>query len=162
MKIRLLKIIFSFAVAFYMTLVVFNNISDPDANYQFVRGVFSMKDIFSEETNNWRAFDSDTLVLLGFITIVSFEVLIAFLLWYGSIAMLRTQRSGHEAYLRAKKYTTLGLGFGVLLWFTLFISIGGEWFLMWQSEKWNALPTAFSLTIIFFLFLTFHQQHDHD
>ena len=162
MKIRLLKIIFSFATAFYMTLVVLNNITDPDANYQFVRGVFSMEDVFSGETNRWRAFSSDGLVLLGFIFIVSLEAAIAFLLWRGSFGMLRNQNTTHEAYLNAKKYTTIGLGLGILLWFTLFISVGGEWFLMWQSEKWNALPTAFSLTIIFLLFLLFHQQHDHD
>jgi len=33
---------------------------------------------------------------------------------------------------------------------------------MWQSEKWNGMPTAFSLTIIFLLLLVFHQQRDHD
>ena len=145
-----------------MTLVVFNNISDPDANYKFVRGVFSMEDVFSGEMNKWRAFHSDTWVLLGFIVIVSLETAIAFLLWRGSVGMLRAQRTGAQGYLKAKKYTTLGLGLGILLWFTFFITIGGEWFLMWQSEKWNALPTAFSLTIIFFLFLLFHQSHDHD
>ena len=162
MKIRLLKIIFSFAAAFYMTLVVLNNVTDPDANYQFVRGVFSMENIFSGETNRWRALSADGLVLMGFIFIVSLEAIIALLLWRGSFGMLRSQNASNEAYLNSKKYTTLGLGLGILLWFTLFITIGGEWFLMWQSEKWNALPTAFSLTIIFFLFLLFHQQHDHD
>ena len=32
---------------------------------------------------------------------------------------------------------------GFLVWFTGFMAIGGEWFLMWQSETWNGQDAAF-------------------
>ena len=30
----------------------------------------------------------------------------------------------------------------ILLWAGAFLTIGGEWFAMWQSEKWNGTETA--------------------
>ena len=60
----------------------------------------------------------------------------------------------------AKKYTSFGLSLGVLLWLVVFIAIGGEWFLMWQSKTWNAQGTAFMLTCSFLLFLIHHNQED--
>lgn len=157
-----MKVIFSIATAIYMSLVVINNLTDADSNFRFVKAVFSMEDVFSGDTNRWRALDSPAMHLSGFIAIVGMEFVIAFFLWMGSVQMVRCYNSDTDSYLRAKSKTTTGLGLAVLLWFTMFITIGGEWFLMWQSEKWNGMPTAFSLTIIFLLLLVFHQQRDHD
>jgi predicted small integral membrane protein len=28
------------------------------------------------------------------------------------------------------------------MWFVAFLSIGGEWFLMWQSKNWNGQDDA--------------------
>ncbi|MFZ9982004.1 MAG: DUF2165 family protein, partial [Cyclobacteriaceae bacterium] len=55
MKLRLMKIIIAFSLAFYMTLVIFNNVTDPDTNYKFIRAVFSMSDLSSGEDNRWRS-----------------------------------------------------------------------------------------------------------
>ena len=30
----------------------------------------------------------------------------------------------------------------ILLWAGAFLTIGGEWFAMWQSEKWNGTEAA--------------------
>lgn len=162
MKIRLLKIIFSFAVAIYMTLVVFNNLTDPNSNFRFVKAVFAMEDVFSGGTNRWRSLESPLSHVIGFSMIVGLEFVIAFFLWMGAVGMLWNYSSDTGAYLKSKMKTTVGFALGILLWFTMFITVGGEWFLMWQSEKWNAIPTAYSLTIIFLLLLIFNQQRDHD
>jgi hypothetical protein len=37
----------------------------------------------------------------------------------------------------------------MVLWFSGFITVGGEWFLMWQSEIWNGQEAAFRLVVIF-------------
>jgi Predicted small integral membrane protein (DUF2165) len=37
----------------------------------------------------------------------------------------------------AKTTPIAGLWLGLLLWSLVFITIGGEWFLMWQSSQWN-------------------------
>jgi predicted small integral membrane protein len=43
-----------------------------------------------------------------------------------------------------------------LQWFVFFVTLAGEWFLMWQSSTWNAQSTAFSLTMITLGLLLFH------
>ena len=43
----------------------------------------------------------------------------------------------------AKPYVVIGVGLGFLLWFTGFMVVGGEWFLMWQSKTWNGQQAAF-------------------
>ena len=37
----------------------------------------------------------------------------------------------------------IGVGLGFLVWFTGFMVVGGEWFLMWQSKAWNGQQAAF-------------------
>jgi len=31
------------------------------------------------------------------------------------------------------------------MWLVAFLSIGGEWFLMWQSKTWNGQEAAFRM-----------------
>ena len=33
----------------------------------------------------------------------------------------------------------------LLMWLVAFLSVGGEWFLMWQSKKWNGQEAAFRM-----------------
>jgi len=51
---------------------------------------------------------------------------------------------------------------GVLLWFTGFVVVAGEWFLMWQSETWNAQQPAFIFAASFFLILMLLTREDQD
>jgi predicted small integral membrane protein len=37
------------------------------------------------------------------------------------------------------------LTLGCLLWFVAFLTVGGEWFLMWQSRTWNGQDAAFRM-----------------
>jgi predicted small integral membrane protein len=37
------------------------------------------------------------------------------------------------------------LTLGCLLWFVAFLTVGGEWFLMWQSRTWNGEEAAFRM-----------------
>src|SRR5207237_1070782 len=82
------------------------------------------------------------------------------LLLFGTFKMISKFRSGAIEFINAKKYTAIGLSLGVLLWFMVFIAIGGAWFLMWQSKNWNAQSTAFVLTCCILLFLIHHNQSD--
>jgi predicted small integral membrane protein len=40
-------------------------------------------------------------------------------------------------------------------WFFGFIVVGGEWFCMWQSEKWNGVEAAFRFVVIMMFALLF-------
>ena len=160
MNSRLIKVLFSSAVALYISLVCFNNISDYRSNFPFVTMVAKMEDIFSKENNSWRSMNSSFWHYLFFMMIVAVELSIAVLTSFGSFKMITKLRASTIEFRNAKRYTAFGLSLGVLLWFVVFVSIGGEWFLMWQSKTWNAQNTAFLLTACFLLFLLHHNQED--
>jgi predicted small integral membrane protein len=145
-------------VGFYLSIVVFNNITDYNTNFEFVRKVTAMQDVFSAPTNNWRSIDNDAIHHLFYLSVIAIETAIAFLMFLGAYNMIKALQSEGDVFTQSKRVTSLGLSLGVVLFFFIFITIGGEWYLMWQSPKWNAQGTAFSLTICFLLFLLFHNQ----
>jgi predicted small integral membrane protein len=44
---------------------------------------------------------------------------------------------------RAKTLAIAALTLGMLMWLVAFVTVGGEWFLMWQSRQWNGQDAAF-------------------
>ena len=42
----------------------------------------------------------------------------------------------------------VGLTLGFMLWQVGFMTIGGEWFGMWQSAQWNGVPSAFRFVMV--------------
>jgi len=74
-------------------------------------------------------------------------------MWHSRLADNRT-------FDRAKKWANIGLVLGVLLWFTGFMTIGAEWFLMWQSKIWNGQSSAFCFIVVLFLVLIFINQEE--
>ncbi|MDP4129700.1 MAG: DUF2165 domain-containing protein [Bacteroidota bacterium] len=160
MNNRLIKIIFGIAIGLYMLLVCINNVTDYGANFQFVSKVTGMEDIFSREKNGWRAVDSRSLQHLFYLFIIVWELLITGLVALGVVRMLRALRMEASEFKKSGKLLRLGLFLGVILWFTVFVTVGGEWFLMWQSKIWNGQNTAFMLTIVFLLFLIYQHQPD--
>lgn len=158
MNNRYIKIGFSLLIGVYLSIVVFNNITDYNSNFQFVQKVTKMENVFSAPKNNWRSIDNPIVHHVFYITIILLETTIAFLMFWGAYKMVAARQSEVAVFLHAKKWTAWGLFLGVFLFFFVFLTVAGEWFLMWQSEKWNAQANAFSLTICFMLFLIFHCQ----
>ncbi|HVZ24486.1 MAG TPA: DUF2165 domain-containing protein [Sediminibacterium sp.] len=160
MSSRLIKTIFGFSVGLYMTIVCFNNLTDFDSNFQFVRMVSGMQDVFSNAHTGWRSIHSDILHRIMYLFIITIELTIACLTILGSFKMVFRLSSAPAAFQQSKKLLLTGLAIGVLLWFVMFITIGGEWFLMWQSKIWNGQSTAFFLSTCFLLFLHYISQPD--
>ena len=160
MGLRQIKILFAALTALYMIMVTFNNLVDYPSNFAFVQAVFSMSDVFSGQTNKWRSIDDGTLHHVAYLFIIAVEMTTAVLLSVGAIRMFRARGGEVNKFHGAGKLVSAGLAIGVTLWFGMFLTIGGEWFLMWQSEKWNAQDNAFSLATVFLLFLVIHQRHD--
>ena len=73
----------------------------------------------------------------------------------GAAALARRLRADAAAFNRAKACAVLGLTLGFLLWQVGFMSIGGEWFGMWQSKEWNGVPSAFRFLITIIAVLIF-------
>ena len=160
MNTRQIKILFGALIAFYMAMVCFNNITDYNSNFQFIKMVSGMGDVFSKDKTGWRAVNNETLQYIMYLFIILLELTITVLTISGLLKMLRKLKSSSTEFNHAKKLLSTGISLGVILWFGVFITVGGEWFLMWQSKTWNGQNTAFFLTICFLLFLIYISRHD--
>ncbi|MGB8800917.1 MAG: DUF2165 family protein, partial [Candidatus Acidiferrales bacterium] len=41
-----------------------------------------------------------------------------------------------------------GLTLALLMWLVAFLTVGGEWFLMWQSRTWNGQEVAVRMFLV--------------
>ncbi|MFZ0304542.1 MAG: DUF2165 domain-containing protein [Terracidiphilus sp.] len=150
------KIVLVAAVAFSYTLVVFDNLTDYNSNYQFVRHVLMMDTTFPGNHGMWRAIDLPAIHTLFYATIIAWEIATCFLLWWGVVRLVRALRGPARDFDGAKTVSFAGLTLSLLMWLVAFLAVGGEWFLMWQSPVWNGQAAAareFTLVGIVFLIL---------
>ncbi|MEX2525053.1 MAG: DUF2165 domain-containing protein [Gammaproteobacteria bacterium] len=159
MQTRLSKILLVACAALFATLVVFNNVTDYDSNFEFVRHVLSMDTTFPDNNGMWRRIESPLLHHFAYVFIILTEFAIALLGWIAVWRMWRT-RADAVAFRQAKVPAVWSLSIGILLWFGGFIAVGGEWFLMWQSDTWNAQEAAARFTIIYTMILIYLVQED--
>jgi predicted small integral membrane protein len=144
---RLSKIVLIWAVAFFVSLVVLNNLTDYQSNFTFVSHVLKMDTTFPENRAMWRAIDSTSIHHALYWLIILVEAVIAILCWLGGFRLMSAIKDSSR-FNKAKGAAITGLTLGIVLWFTGFITVGGEWFLMWQSEMWNGQEAAFRLIVI--------------
>jgi predicted small integral membrane protein len=142
---RSCKMLLLAAMGFFFTLVVFNNTTDFDSNYQFVRHVLMMDSTFPGNRGMWRAVDASWVHVVFYLGIIAWEVVNAALCWWGAWALLRAVRGTAEEFAQAKSVGVAALTSGMLQWFVAFLCVGAEWFLMWQSKTWNGQEAAFRM-----------------
>ena len=147
MHVRISKTVLVAALALFFSLVVFNNVFDYDSNYQFVKHVLSMDTTFEGNKGMWRAITSPTLHHVFYVGIILAEALAAVLCWSGAWGLYKS-RQAPAVFKKKKTPAIYGLTLAILIWFVGFIAVGGEWFLMWQSEVRNGLDAAFRISAI--------------
>ena len=152
--LRVCKSIVCFSLAIFALLVCLNNLMDYGSNYAFVQHTLSMDTVFPDNTLKYRAILDPFIWSLAYGLIIFAEFLTGILLLIGAISLLKNIHS-RVAFTRAKNWVYLGCLAGFLLWFFGFIVIGGEWFCMWQSEKWNGVEAAFRFVVIIMFTLLF-------
>jgi predicted small integral membrane protein len=160
MTLRTVKVLLVFAVAFYYTLVVFNNLTDYNSNYQFVQHTMTMDTTFPGNHGMWRAIRSPAMHTTFYLIIIVLETLTMFLCWWGGVRMAQEWKASAAAFHQSKRVAILGLTLSLLTWLVVFLSIGGEWFLMWQSKSWNGQDAAFRMFTIIGIVLVLVAQPD--
>jgi len=155
MMVRLSKCALMLGIALFFTLVVFNNVTDYDSNYQFVRHVLMMDSTFPGNRGMWRHIESPTLHTAFYMTIIATETLIAGLCWWGSVQLVRALKGTAGAFQEAKSVGVAALTLACMLWLVAFLSVGAEWFLMWQSKQWNGQEAAFRMFAVCALVLVY-------
>ncbi len=158
MTLRVAKLALVFAVAIFYSLVVLNNTTDYDSNYQFVRHVLMMDSTFPGNRGMWRAVNSPAWHTLFYLAIITWETMSMILCWLGAFMIARALRKTTAVFHEAKRVAIAALTFSLLMWFVVFLSVGGEWFLMWQSKMWNGQDAAFRMFTVIGIVLLFVAQ----
>ena len=163
MHTRLCKIALLLSVGFFFLIVVTNNaVFDYSSNYGFVQHVLSMDTLFSGESMAWRALRDPTPADNSYWfhhafywSIIVWEAAAGLLCTLAAVKMFKNRNASAKVFNAAKTLAVYGLTLSLLQWFTAFITIGAEWFLMWQSKGWNGQDAAFRMFAIFGIMLIF-------
>ncbi len=158
---RYSKIALVCAAAFFATLVVFNNVTDYGSNFAFVSHVLMMDTTFPDNGGMWRAINSPVVFHLIYVMIILTEAAVAALCWLGGVRLFRARHKA-DRFNQEKGFAIAGLTLGMILWFTGFITVGGEWFLMWQSDIWNGNQAAFRIVMVLGIILVYLVQPDRE
>jgi predicted small integral membrane protein len=156
--IRLSKIALVLSVAFFLFLVVLNNLTDYGSNYLFVENVLGMTTVFEGNELMWRAIESPLVHTLFYYSIILWEAAAMALCAFGGYQLLTKLKAPKKEFEAAKQIAVAGLVLSMLQWFIAFITVGGEWFTMWQSQIWNGQDAAFRMfactgIVLIFLYL---------
>jgi predicted small integral membrane protein len=160
MMTRTAKMLLLAGVALYYTLVVLNNLTDFDSNYEYVRHVLSMGTTFPGNHGMWRALTSPAWHLTFYFAIIAWEMITMILLWWGAVSLIRVLRQPTAVFNAAKRVPVLALTLSLLMWLVAFLTIGAEWFLMWQSHTWDGHESAFRMFVVVGLVLLILLQPD--
>lgn len=162
MIIRVSKSLCVCAIAFFISLSAFNNLTDYNINFTFIQHVLTMDSIFYDATIKYRAIDSPILHHFAYITIIMLEIISSLICWWGGIRLFQNRNKSAAIFNRSKNMAIIGLTLAFVLWQTLFMSIGGEWFAMWMSKQWNSVPNAFRFFVTVLLVLIYVASQDSD
>ena len=157
---RLSGVLLLTAIALWLVLVAFGNITDYGSNWVFVQHVLAMDSISPDASIHYRAIHSPLLQHTTYVLIIATESLAAVLCWIGAWRMWLARRASATTFRRAKRFAIYGLTVGLMLWLGGFMAMGGEWFGMWMSAQWNGLESAFRFVVVLLVALVYLGQHD--
>jgi predicted small integral membrane protein len=164
MTLRAAKVLLIFAVALFYSFVVLNNLTDYGSDYQFVRHVLMMDTTFPGNRGMWRAIDGPVWGpvwhTLFYVSIIAWEIVTMLLCWWGGWRLAKKVSGTAAAFNKAKSVAIAALTLSLLMWLVAFLSVGGEWFLMWQSRTWNGQDAAFRMFAVVGIVLLLVVQPD--
>jgi predicted small integral membrane protein len=159
---RIAKIVMVGSLALFAFVVTFDNLTDYDSNFEFVRHVLSMDTTFPGNALQYRRVTSPALWNSAYWLIIFGEGLTSLTLAAAAVALMRALRSDADRFNRSRRFVLIGAMLGFLVWFFGFMVVGGEWFQMWQSHSWNGQEAAFRFYLTILGVLIFVNQKDED
>lgn len=139
--IRLSKLCMALFAGVFGLLVVLGNLGDYPLNLAHVAQTLSLQGVEVSPALAWRALPSPILHHLGYLAIIAAQLLFTFCCLKGFAHMAAAFRGSAMAFHHAKRWAIGGLLLGAALWYLGVQVIGGEWFLLWQSDS-PALASA--------------------
>src|SRR6516162_6392099 len=109
MTLRLAKMSLVFAVALFYTFVVFNNLTDYNSNFQFIRHVLMMDSTVPGNNGMWRAINQPAWHTIFYIGIILWEAVTMMLCWWGGLRLLRSLDANSKTFREAGNVAIAGL-----------------------------------------------------
>ncbi len=159
---RYAKIVMIACLAVFCLLVAFGNVTDYGTNYEFVSQVLSMDTTFPDNQLRYRAITDPILWHFAYWLIILGQAISGLLLALGTVRLWQARHASGASFNRAKGFVVAGALAAFIVWFFMFMVIGGEWFAMWQSKIWNGQDAAFRLYVAVLAVLIFVNQADSD
>lgn len=160
MALRISKIAVLFVIAANITLVVWNNLVDYNSNYVFISHVMSMDTTYPDNALMSRSVSSSFWWNFYYILVIIAEIVMAVVCWIGFVKLIKNRKETPEVFNQSKSFALYGLTLGLVLFGFVFITIAGEWFLMWQSTQWNGVQPALKMFIMSGVALIFISAKD--
>jgi predicted small integral membrane protein len=159
---RYAKIVMSLSLGAFLLIVSFDNITDYGSNFTFVRHVMSMDTVFPGSVLTYRAVTTPALWHLAYAIIIASQTVAGILYLWGAVRLFQVRSAPGAAFNQAKALVIAASLLGFVVFFFMFMVIGGEWFSMWQSKDWNAQEAAFRFYMAVLGVLIFVSLPDND
>lgn len=159
---RYAKIVMALCLAAFCLLVAFDNITDYETNYLFVRHVMSMDTTFAGNALMYRSVTSPTAWQVCYWLIIAAEAATGILFLAGAIRLFQLRDAPAAVFNQGKGLVVAACLLAFLVWFLGFMVVAGEWFAMWQSQTWNGQEPAFRFYVTALAVLIFVSLPDGD
>jgi predicted small integral membrane protein len=134
MALRIIKILLSLMLSLLALFYVTQNVVNLEQAYGAVAYVLGNVDHVVYPESFGPAITATPLVWAAVFTIIGLEYLTGFVLLKGTFDLWRARGGDAMAFEAAKRWTLVGAGIGMLVWFGLFHVLGGALFQQWQTE----------------------------
>lgn len=153
--IRRSKLLIVLFVGLFGILIVFGNLTDYTTNFQYVQHILSMDTTDNKSSLMYRSITLPILHHRIYWLMITLETSFTVCCLIGAHQLYKALNASSTEFHEAKKFVVAGFMVGVFIWYFCFQVIGGEWFVMWQSEEWNDLGTAERLVDFLMMALVF-------
>ena len=138
-----------------------NNIVNFKQAISFVTGVLPMEGHAAYPNAFGPAITWPPLIVATLCVIIIGELLIAGLSFKGAYDMVRARNGPSGMFNAAKKFAILGCAMALVVWFGMFLAVGGAYFQMWQTDLGAAaMAGAFQYSMASGIILLFDQAPD--
>ena len=145
---RLIPLLLVLGTATMGLIVCMNNITAPGANLRFVEHIMTMDTTNMDRGTQWREIRSPALHRVAFVTILLCELAVTVLGLVGSYFLAANLTATGDVWESAKLFGYLTFLMALVVWFVVIQVVGAEWYVSWQSEKWNAIRDSIRINLI--------------
>lgn len=134
MALRYLKILLSIFISLFGFFYATQNMVNLDVVYAVIAETASMVERPYYPNAFGPAVTSPILIYMIMTIIIAAEYSVGVLAAKGAFDMWKAKGGKADAFNKAKKFTILGGGMAMVVWYGFFTVIGGAYFQFWQSE----------------------------